>query len=195
MTQPQPHPITQALQRARAGDAGAASALLPLVYSELRSLASVLMARLPPGQTLQPTALVHEAYLRLIGSADPGWDGRGHFFVAAARAMRDILVDEARRKAALKRGGNLNRVPLEEGVSMELPVNADDVLALEEALQKLERDDPRKGEIVNLRFFAGLAPPEIAETLGISEATVKREWRYVRAWLHKELGGEATGSR
>jgi RNA polymerase sigma factor (TIGR02999 family) len=190
--EPQPHPITGVLRRARAGDAEAASALLPLVYGELRGLARALMARLPPGQTLQPTALVHEAYLRLVGDEDPGWAGRGHFFVAASRAMREILVDQARRKAALKRGGDLRRVPLEEGGAKET-LDVSTVLALDDALERLERDDPRKVEVVHLRFFAGLSTAEIAAILQVSEATVKREWRYVRAWLQKELGGQARG--
>jgi RNA polymerase sigma factor (TIGR02999 family) len=150
------------------------------------------MANQPPGHTLQPTALVHEAYLRLIGKDGAEWEGRAHFFGAAARAMRDILVESARRKAALKRGGARKRVDVEpEALAVEGP-RADDLLALDEALRKLEDEDPRKGRIVDLRFFAGLEMAEIAELLGVSEATVKRDWRYIRARLHKELSSGAT---
>lgn len=153
----------------------------------------MMMSKLPPGQTLQPTALVHEAYLRLVGKGGAGWQGRAHFFTAAARAMRDILVEAARHKAALKRGGAYKRMDLDpEVLAVDAPLQ-EDVLALEEALKKLEDADPRKGRIVNLRCFAGLEVAEIAEILEVSEATVKREWRYIRAWLHKELTGGRTG--
>jgi len=182
--------VKEALTAIDSGDDGAASRLLPLLYTQLRDLARVLIARTPPGQTLQPTALVHEAYLRLVGKEGAGWRGRAHFFAAAARAMRDILVEAARRKASLKRGGGRKRLEVEpEALAISGPV-PEDLLALDEALRKLEADDPRKGQIVDLRFFAGLEMAEIAEVLAVSEATVKREWRYTRAWLHKELAGE-----
>jgi RNA polymerase sigma factor (TIGR02999 family) len=192
MADPSSNPVQQALEAAVSGDAEAASRLLPLLYGELRGLARRLMANQPPGHTLQPTALVHEAYLRLIGKDGAEWEGRAHFFGAAARAMRDILVESARRKAALKRGGARKRVDVEpEALAVEGP-RADDLLALDEALRKLEDEDPRKGRIVDLRFFAGLEMAEIAELLGVSEATVKRDWRYIRARLHKELSSGAT---
>jgi RNA polymerase sigma factor (TIGR02999 family) len=159
---------------------------MPLLYSELRNLGKVLVRRLPPGQTLQATALVHEAYGKLVGNEDPGWDGRGHFFGAAARAMRDILVDQARRKAALKRGGEMQRKELEANdIAIESPV--ENILALDEALQKLEAQDPQKGRIVMLKFFTGLTMEEIAAELGVSKSSIERQWRYIRAWLYKEL--------
>lgn len=171
---------------AGAGDPRAASELLPLLYRELRGLGVALLRRKPPGQTLQATALVHEAYARLVAAGDGSWDGRGHFFGAAARAMRNILVEEARRKAALKRGGGRKRVDVEpDALSIEAP--CEDVLALNEALERLERDDPQKGSIVTLRFFAGLSMQEIADELRLSKTKVEREWRYIRAWLRKEL--------
>jgi len=179
-------PITRALQAAAEGDPNAAADLLPLVYTELRALARAQLKRLPPGQTLQPTALVHEAYLRVAGRKDPGWDSRGHFFAAGAKAMRDILVDEARKKMAKKRGGGESRIALEQA-EMTFSVPSEDVLAVDEALKKLEQDDPRKGQIVNLRFFARLTVEETAAALGISPTTVRREWRYIRAWLGDRL--------
>ena len=167
-------------------DPRAAQDLLPLVYDELRVLARARLKRVPPGQTLQPTALVHEAYLRLVGSEDPGWDGRGHFFAAAAQAMRDILVEHARRKMAKKRGGDRRRVAAEEAEpTLEPP--SEDVLAIDEAIKRLEQDDPRKGQIVNLRYFARLTTAETAVALGVSVGTIEREWRYIRAWLQREL--------
>jgi RNA polymerase sigma factor (TIGR02999 family) len=160
--------------------------LLPLVYEQLRNLAQARLRRLPPGHTLQPTALVHEAYLRLVAAEDPHWDGRRHFFGAAAQAMRDILVEHARRKSTQKRGGDRHRVPLEQAeLTFEPP--PDDVLAVDEALKQLEREDPRKGKIVNMRYFAGMTAAETADALGISVGTVHREWRYIRAWLEREL--------
>ena len=144
------------------------------------------MLKEKPGQTIQPTALVHEAYMRVIGNEDPGWDGRGHFFAAAARAMRNILVDEYRRKGALKRGGGRRRLDLDEGdLAIESP--QEDLLALDEALTRLERDDPRKGRIVNLRYFAGLSTEETAAALDVSVGTIEREWRYIKAWLRTQL--------
>jgi len=181
-----------ALNAAARGDPEAARLLLPLVYEELRRLARARLRSLPPGQTLQPTALVHEAYLRVIGDEDPGWDCRGHFFAAAARAMRNILVEQARRKGRAKHGRGRNRVGLERAEPSIGPV-PDDVLAVHEAVARLEHDDPRKGEIVNLRYFARLSIDETAAALGISNATVRREWRYIRTWLERELTkGEET---
>ncbi len=144
------------------------------------------MRDLARGQTLQPTALVHEAYLRVIGKEDPGWEGRGHFFGAAAQAMRDILVDQARRKAALKHGGGRKRAGIDEA---HLPIQPPSgrILALDEALKRLEAEDPRKGQIVNLRYFAGLTAKDTAAALGVSVGTVEREWRYIKAWLQVEL--------
>lgn len=183
--EPDPN-VTQVLQAAAAGDSDAASALLPLVYDELRRLARSRMAKTPPGQTLQPTALVHEAYMRLMGNHDPGWEGRGHFFGAAARAMRDILVDQARRKASLKRGGDRRRQEI-ENVTPVVEPPSEDVLALDEALKRLESEDPRKGEIVDLRYFAGLSLEETAAVLNLSVGTIKREWRYIKHWLFTQL--------
>lgn len=171
-----------------AGGAGAipAASLLPQVYRELRALAESRLRRLPPGQTLQPTALVHEAYMRLVGSADPGWNGRGHFFGAAARAMRNILVDEARRKGAEKRGGGRLRVDLPDSALAAITRHAD-MLELDEALERLEQIDERKGSVVMLRVFCGLTIDQTAMALGLSAATVERDWAYAKAWLHREL--------
>jgi RNA polymerase sigma factor (TIGR02999 family) len=187
-------PITALLNTISEGDPQAAAELLPLIYSELRRLAKSRLAKLPPGQTLQPTALVHEAYLRLVGSDAVGWESRGHFFGAAARAMRNILVDQARRKAGLKRGGGRQRVDLEV-VEIGVEPPTEDLLALDEAVERLERDDPRKAEIVLLRYFAGLSREETAAALGITVRTIDREWRYIVARLHKELSGESTPDR
>lgn len=187
MASDDPKPVTEMLLAAAKGDPEAADSLLPLVYDELRTVARSRLKKLPPGQTLEPTALVHEAYLRVIGVEDPGWEGRNHFFGAAARAMRDILVEQARRKASLKRGGDRKRVStdLEEPVIEPL---SDDILAVDEAVKRLEEEDPRKGQIVNLRYFARLTTAETATALGVSVGTVEREWRYIRAWLECELG-------
>ena len=170
----------------KAADPRETSQLLPLMYGELRVLAGVLLRRKAPGQTLQATALVHEAYAKLVCDGEPDWHGRPHFFAAAARAMRNILVDEARRKAAVKRGGNHRRVDADlEDLVADVP--GDDVLALNEALTKLEAEDARKAQIVMLKFFAGLSIPEIAEELEVSASTIEREWRFTRAWLYREL--------
>jgi len=182
--------LSEALRSAVEGDRDAAGDLLPLVYDELKALARARLRALPPGQTLQPTALVHEAYLRVAGLRDPGWDGRRHFFFAAARAMRDILVEDARRKGALKRGRGYERVSL-EGDVLAIEPPSDDVLAVDEAVRRLEADDPRKGQIVNLRYFARLTTEETAAALGVSPTTVRREWRFIRAWLETELRGES----
>lgn len=170
-----------------------AADLLPVVYAELRRLAASMSTRLPPGQTLQPTALVHEAYLRLVGDQDPGWNGRRHFFGAAARAMRDVLVEQARRKGAHKHGGAAHRVALTEGLAIIEPP-ADDLLAVDEAIQKLQAEKPHLAEIAMLRYFAGLSVDETAAVLGVSPSTLAREWRFARAWLARQLGdapGEA----
>jgi RNA polymerase sigma factor (TIGR02999 family) len=164
----------------------AAAELLPALYAELRDLAAALTARLPPGQTLQPTALVHEAYLKVVRDRDPGWEGRRHFFGAAARAMREILIDQARRKASGKHGGHGQRVELTEGMALIEPPAAD-LLALDEAIQRLQAEEPRLGEVVLLRYYAGLSVEETAEVVGRSDRTVKREWRQARAWLAGQL--------
>jgi RNA polymerase sigma factor (TIGR02999 family) len=192
VTDPARQRVTVALQALKAGDAHAAADLLPLVYDELRALARARLAKTPPGNTLQPTALVHEAYLRLIGDADPGWDTRGHFFASAARAMRDILVDQARRKGAVKHGGDRRRVDIDDASPSAEPMPifeqpAEDMLALDAALKSLEQQDERKAQVVMLRFFAGLTNAQIAAALNISEPTVERDWRFARAFLQTEL--------
>jgi RNA polymerase sigma factor (TIGR02999 family) len=169
------------------GDVQPAADLLPALYLELRRLAAALTARRGPGQTLTPTALVHEAYLRLVGHQDPGWQGRRHFFGAAARAMREILIEQARRKSRLKRGGGGHRVALTEGLAWIEPP-ADDVLALDEALHRLQAEDPLLAEIVMLRYFGGLSVEETAAVVGVSVSTLTRDWRYARAWLAGQLG-------
>ena len=182
----EPSSLAQTLDAASKGDRKAAVDLLPLVYAELRKLAQVRMARLPPGNTLQPTALVHEAYARLVGKDDPGWDTRGHFFAAAAETMRQVLVDQARKKNRLKRGGGKKRIDIDD---FDAPLNCpvEDVLALDLALERLRQDDPRKAQIVTLRCFAGLNREETAAAMDLSLATIDREWRYIVARLHKEL--------
>jgi RNA polymerase sigma factor (TIGR02999 family) len=164
-----------------------AAELLPVVYAELRRLAAALAGRLPPGQTLQATALVHEAYLRLVGDRDPGWNGRRHFFGAAARAMREILVEQARHKGARKHGGGARRVALTEGLALIEPP-ADDLLAVDEAIRKLRAEKPHLAEIAMLRYFAGLSADETATVLGVSASTLARKWRFARAWLARQLG-------
>ena len=164
-----------------------AAELLPDLYAELRRLAAALTTRLRPGQTLQPTALVHEAYMRLVRNQDPGWEGRRHFFGAAARAMREILIEQARRKASLKRGGAARRVELAEGTAWIEPPSSD-LLALDEAIQQLEAEDPQLAEIVRLRYYTGLSVEETASVVGVSISTLTREWRYARAWLASRLG-------
>lgn len=184
--------VTRILSAIEAGDPQAAEQLLPLVYGELRKLAAHKLAQEKPGQTLQATALVHEAYLRLVGTqpmpdadGQGPWDNRGHFFAAAAEAMRRILVDNARRKARPKHGGDRRRVDLDEDLVIADP--PDDLLALDQALAKLAGEAPRKAELVKLRFFAGLTIPEAARMLGISTATAERYWSYARVWLYAEL--------
>jgi RNA polymerase sigma factor (TIGR02999 family) len=178
--------VTEILCAVEAGDAGASKKLLPIVYEELRKLAHSLMAKTPPGNTLQPTALVHEAYLRLVGREDPGWNGRGHFFGAAAQAMRQILVEQARRKARCKHGGDRKRLDVDK-VDIPIEMPAEDMIALDEALERLRAHDARKAEVVTLRYFAGLTIEETATVLNVTERTVERDWRFARALLHKRL--------
>ena len=174
------------LQAAQAGDRQAAADLLPLVYEELRKLAAHKLAQQTPGQTLQPTALVHEAYLRVAGDNHVSWEGRRHFFFAAARAMRDILVEQARRKAGPMRGGDRRRQELDDACAVLEPPS-EDVLGVHEALEELETRDALKAQIVLLRYFTGLTMDETAAVLGIPARTLDRHWRYIRAWLMKKL--------
>ncbi|MCA9264451.1 MAG: RNA polymerase subunit sigma [Planctomycetales bacterium] len=213
--------FTQIIRDIERGDLARTDELLPLVYQELRALASAKLAHEPPGHSLQATALVHEAYMRLIGrdrqqpSTDlaggasggvghdqdtyeatetaPGWQGRGHFFAAAAEAMRRILIENARRRGRIKRGGDRTRVPLDDhDVAVVSPVS-DDLIALDESLKRLERRDPVKAQVVKLRHFAGLTIDETSLALGISAPTVKRHWFYARAWLRRDMLGGETG--
>jgi RNA polymerase sigma factor (TIGR02999 family) len=182
--------VTRILAAIEQGDPQAAEHLLPLVYDELRKLAARRLAREKPGLTLQATALVHEAYLRLVGGQrEEGWDNRGHFFAAAAEAMRRILVEDARRKRRERHGGGRRRVELEEAI-MACRMPPEDLLDLDEAMTKLAAEDPTKARLVQLRFFAGLSLDEAAEVLGVSAVTAKRYWRYAKAWLHREVAGE-----
>lgn len=181
--------VTGILRAIRAGDPDSPARLLRVVYEELRALARSRMAGLAVGQTLQPTALVHEAYLRLSARDATGWENRRHFFFAASRAMRDILVEQARRKAGPRRGGGLSREELGEFAAVVEPPS-DEVLALHAALDELEQQDPQKAQIVQLRYFGGLTTAEIADVLGLSEVTVHRHWRFVRAWLKLRIDGE-----
>ena len=185
--------VTRILSQMESGDLAAAEKLLPLVYDELRKLAAAKLAHEKPGQTLQATALVHEAYLRLVGGSNPNphWDGRGHFFAAAAEAMRRILVDQARRKETLKAGGQAKRVELSQQVE---PLDAGptlDLVALDEALKRLEATHPRKAELVKLRFFAGFSTPQAAALLGIAPSTADLDWAYAKCWLRAEISGES----
>ena len=188
-----PSKLEALITAAQAGDRVTAQQLIPLVYDELRSLAGAMLKRLPPGQTLQATSLVHEAYAKLVRRCDPGWDGRGHFFAAAAQAMREIIVDHARRKGTMKRGGDRRHFELLDG-QITFAAPSDEILALHEAIATLEKEDPRKSQIVLLRFFSGLSMEQIAEQLRVSRATVDREWRFTRAWLSRELErGDTSG--
>ena len=191
--------VTRILTAIEQGDPHAAEQLLPLVYDELRKLAAEKMAHERPGQTLEATALVHEAYLRLVGSQTPGakrqtpgWDHRGHFFAAAAEAMRRILVDQARRKRRPKHGGERRRISLDAVLCLQNAPN-DDVLALHEALEKFANEDPAKAELVKLHCFAGLSLEEAGRILGISHRTAKRHWAYSRAWLYAAICDAAPG--
>ncbi len=181
--------VTRILNAIERGDAKATDELLPLVYEELRLLAAQKLSHEAPGQTLQATALVHEAYLRLMGSEAQSWSSRAHFFGAAAEAMRRILIEKARRKQRLKRGAGRNRVELGDlDASVESP--SDDLLALDEALSKLATVDKTKAELVKLRYFAGLTLEQAAEVLELSPTTAKRHWTYARAWLYRTLTRE-----
>jgi RNA polymerase sigma factor (TIGR02999 family) len=185
-----PNDVTQILQAMAGGDRAAAEQLLPLVYEELRNLAARKMVAEKPGQTLNATALVHEAYLRLVGSGqgeEQQWDGRGHFFAAAAEAMRRILVENARRKSRVKHGGELNRVPLEDAALVSVPTS-ETLLALDEALTRFAVEEPVAAKVVELRYFTGLSIDEAADALGVSRATANRHWAYAKAWLRCGLG-------
>jgi RNA polymerase sigma factor (TIGR02999 family) len=180
--------VTRILNAIEQGDARATEELLPLVYEELRLLAAQKLSHEPPGQTLQATALVHEAYLRLVGDEARGWESRGHFFAAAAEAMRRILVENARRKRALKYGGLKQRIDLETSVLADGDeASADHLILVDEALERLSQRDRVKAELVKLRYFAGLTIPQAATALGISPATADRSWRYARSWLRLEI--------
>ncbi len=178
--------VTLHLNRAANGDSAAAEDLLPLVYEELRKLAAHRMAHESPGQTLQPTALVHEAWLRLVGDDDPKFEGRAHFFAAAAEAMRRILIEKARRKGRLKHGGDLQRIDW-ENLDVAVATDDDTLLGMNDALDKLATVDATGAELIKLRFFAGMSNVEAARVLGLAERTAKRTWAYARAWLHEEL--------
>ncbi|HEX5052249.1 MAG TPA: ECF-type sigma factor [Planctomycetota bacterium] len=180
--------VTRILGAVREDSRSASADLLPLVYTDLRRLAAARMARLAPGQTLQATALVHEAYMRLVGEDQPGWQGRAHFFGAAARAMRNVVADHLQRKGSLKRGGGRRRVGEQTVAELTCDGPSDDLLVVEEVLGELERQYPRKAEVVTLSFYGGLDSAEIAEVLGVSERTVEREWRFAKAWLNSRLG-------
>ena len=181
--------VTRILTNIEQGDPSAAEKLLPLVYDELRNLAAARLAREKPGQTLQATALVHDAYLRLVDVQDqPDWKSRGHFFGAAAEAMRRILIENARRKAGPKAGGQMHRLDI-SCVDPEQPGTEVDLLTLDDALKKLAATDARKAELVKLRFFAGLTNDQAAEAMGISARTAYSDWDYAKAWLRVEMGG------
>jgi len=182
------HEVTLILGQIQKGDEQATERLLELVYGELRKLAAAKMAREFASQTLQPTALVHEAWLRLGGDDQPTWQNRAHFFGAAAEAMRRILIDRARKRRAIRHGGDLARVDIDDtGVEIAAPGEDDELLAVHEALDRLAEHDARKAELVKLRYFAGLTIEEAAEALGVSAPTAKRDWTYARAWLFREI--------
>ena len=184
--------MTQRDEQSPSQEKQPAAELLPVLYAELRHLAAALTARLTPGQTLQPTALVHEAYLRLVRDQDPGWEGRRHFFGAAAQAMREILIEQARQKASVKHGGQAKRRELAEGLAWIEPPSGD-LLALDEAIQQLQAEDAHLAEIVQLRYYTGLSVEETASVVGVSVSTLKRDWRYARAWLARRLGEGTPG--
>ena len=180
------HQVTLLLNQISQGDKHSGDELVPLVYAELRRLAKARMAREKAGHTLQGTALVHEAYLRLIGDEEMQWENRGHFFAAAAEAMRRILIEAARKKARIRHGGGQARVSLDD-TEVGIVARADDVLELDDALEKLESRDPRMGQVVKLRYFAGLTVDETAQALGTSPRSVNRLWTGAKAWLYREM--------
>lgn len=193
MPQKSTSPVTELLARWRSGDQNALDALMPLVYSELRQLAQHYLRKERSDHTLQSTALVHEAYMRLAGQSPPQWQNRAHFFGIAAHLMRQILVEHARGRAAAKRGGGATRMTLDESLGMSIAIaqqNEIDVIVLDKALQDLTELDAQQGRIVELRFFGGLTIEDTSEVLGISPATVKREWVTARAWLFRAMTGE-----
>lgn len=180
--------ITQMLSELQRDPGRIADRLLPLVYDELRRLAAARLAHEPRGQTLQSTALVHEAYMRLLGGSEQSWEHRGHFFASAAEAMRRILVENARRKRRLKHGGEFEKIELNDNLGAAEGPNRWDILDLEDALIEFERDHPRKAELIKLRYFAGLEEAEAADALGISRPTAARDWAFAKAWLFAKLG-------
>jgi RNA polymerase sigma factor (TIGR02999 family) len=184
-----PSQVTELLQRWSKGDQGALDALMPLVYEDLRRLASYYLKQEARAQTLQSTALVHEVYLRLCGQQDPEWQGRAHFFAVAAKMIRRILVDHARQKSAAKRGGNIQSDDLETALTIPVQANVDTLL-LDEALNELATFDPRKSQVVEMRFFGGLSAKDIATVLDTTEATVRRDWNIARGWLYRRMLGE-----
>lgn len=186
MSDPKPDQVTRLLERASGGDTRAANELLPLVYEQLRARARKEMAGERPGHTLQPTALVHEAYMRLVGNREVAWDNRAHFYVAAAEAMRRILIEHARKKGRIKRGGGLRRVPLNV-VDLAERGDVEEIVSLDDVIRRLEERDKRMADVVRLRFYAGLSETETAAALGVTGRTVRREWALARAWLLREL--------
>jgi len=182
--------VTRVLEAAQNGDPGATGQLLPLVYDELRKLAAAKMAREKPGQTLQPTALVHEAWLRLVGSENQRWENRAHFFAAAAEAMRRILIEKARRRQRLRHGGGQERVDLDE-IAIIAPESDERLLQVHEALDRLAAQDKVKADVVKLRFFVGLTDREVADALGLSERTVERHWAYAKPWLFRQIRSQS----
>jgi len=182
--------LTRSLSEAAGGSRQAAEELLPLVYEELRRLAAARMAHEASGHTLQATALVHEAWVRLTGGADQRWENRAHFFAAASEAMRRILIENARRKARIKHGGNLVRLEI-EGLDLMAASSDEMILLVDEALERFQVEDPEKGKIVVMKFFGGLTNQEVAETLGVTERTVERQWAYAKAWLFRDIRAAA----
>ena len=195
MSAPPPGEVTRLLDDVREGDRGAFDRLFPLVYGELRKVAARRLAGARRDHTLAPTAVVHEAYLKMVDQEGVPWQSRAHFFAIAARAMRQILIDHARRRQAIKRGGDLHPTTLgEKPLGLEIPI--EEMLALDEALDRLEELDPRLRRVVEMRFFGGLQEKEVAEVLGVTTRTIQRDWTKARAWLYKELyPGDAEGNR
>ncbi|MEO1277997.1 MAG: sigma-70 family RNA polymerase sigma factor [Planctomycetota bacterium] len=194
MTQHGDHPVTQILEAAVGGDPDAVNRLLTLVYDELRGLAHARLSGLTPGQSLRPTDLVHEAYIKLVGNDDRTWENRRHFINAAGTAMRSILVDRARARMTIKRGGDRQREPLHDDAAV---FNRDpaEVIAMNEALEALTQEDERAAQVVSLRIFLGMAESEIADVLGVTDRTVQRDWKYAKAWLATRMKGESRASR